>query len=219
MPEDAVYKEGAVIYFERDPADRIFIIRSGMVELTRELGGVPARTIATGEILGLAETLSGHARIASARAVTAVSATAVTADEFRGILAGNFAIGQKLLTGLSSELRDIDEVIVKQMRGGMAQSMGHGVGLRMIADHFRAKGMNRAARYAYGQYLLDAPPGEDRLTATLNLAALCEKDGEHEIALQIYESLCAAHPEDPRPQTAYHRLRSVLEAFGGGERT
>lgn len=215
MAEDVVYKEGAVLYFEGDPAERIYIIRAGLIELTRDVGGVPPQKIAAGEILGLAETLSAHPRIATARAVTSVQAKAVTADEFRNMLSTNFAIGQKLLTALSAELREIDEVIVKQMRGGMAQSLGRGVGLRMIADHFRRKGMNRAARYAYGQFLVDAPPGEERLEAMLNLASLCEKDGEAQIALQIYEALVAEHPQDPRPQASYHRLKNVLEAFGG----
>ncbi len=216
MAEDVVFKEGAVLYFERDPAERIFIIRAGIVELQREVHGVAAQRVAAGEILGLAEVLNETPRIATARAISAVQATAVSADEFRSMLSTNFAIGQKLLTSLCSELRSIDEVIVKQMRGGMAQSLGRGVGLRMIADHFRRKGMNRAARYAYGQFLAETPSGEERLEAMLNLASLCEKDGEHEVALQIYESMVAENPEDPRPQAAYHRLKSVMDAFGGG---
>lgn len=213
--DDMAFKDGAVLFFEHDVAEKIYIMRSGRVELTREVRGGATRVVNAGEIIGMAETLGGSPRIASARAITSVTATAVNSDEFAGMLHTNVAVGLKLLTSLCAELREIDEVIVKEMRGGMAQSQGSGLGLRMIADHFRDKGMTRAARYAYGKFLESAPSGEQRLDAMLQLGSLCEKDGDAEVALQIYEAVSAEYPDDARPQTAYHRLKSVMDVFSG----
>jgi CRP-like cAMP-binding protein len=214
VAEDAAFKEGAVVYFEKDESGWIYILRSGTVELTRELSDALPRRIGAGEILGLADTLGGHERIETARAITNVSATRVDADELRGMLTNNVQIGLKVVTSLCAELREIDEMIVKRMRGGSASSLSRGSGLRMIADHFRRKGMTRAARYAYGRFLETGPVGEERLEGALHLAGLCEKDGEVEIALQIYAGLVEEFPDDARPQASYHRLKSVMDAFG-----
>lgn len=214
MAEDVTFKEGAVIYFEKDEAGWIYILRNGLVELTRELADSLPRRIGSGEILGLADTLGGRERIETARAVTNVSAMRVDPDELRGMLTNNVAIGLKVVTSLCAELREIDEMIVRRMRGGETAAMGHGLGLRMIADHFRRKNMIRAARYAYGRYLETGPTGGDRLDAALHLAGLCERDGEVEVALEIYAGLYNEFPDDARPQAAYHRLKSVIDAFG-----
>jgi CRP-like cAMP-binding protein len=215
MPEEVAYKEGAVLYFENDVSGEIFIIRSGTVELTREVVGVLPRHANAGEIIGLSDSLGGGRRIESARAATNVSATRVSVEDLKGMLSNNVAIGLKVITSLCAELREIDEFIVRRMRGGIAQSFGHGVGLRMIADHFRRKGASRAARYAYGRYLECGPTGEDFLEGALNLANLCEKDGEIEAAMGLYEVHVRDYPDEPRAQSAYHRLKSVMETLGG----
>ncbi len=214
MAEEVAFKEGAVIYFENDSSGPIYVIRGGRVELTREVVGCPPRSATSGEIVGLSDSLGGPGRIANARAVTNVSATKIEPDELRNMLTNNVAIGLKVITSLCAELREIDEMIVRRLRGGAAPSVETASGLRVIADHFRRKGMNRAARYAYGRYLETDPRGEEQLEAAIHLAGLCEKDGEIEVALQIYEGLVQAYPDDARAQAAYHRLKGVMDVFG-----
>ena len=37
--DDMAFKDGAVLFFEHDVAEKIYIMRSGQVELTREVRG------------------------------------------------------------------------------------------------------------------------------------------------------------------------------------
>ncbi|RMH54142.1 MAG: hypothetical protein D6679_14175 [Candidatus Hydrogenedentota bacterium] len=212
--KEEVYKEGAILYFENDPSGRIFIVRSGTVELSREAGDSSPRRIHPGELLGLSDSLGGKRRIGTARAVTNVSANVLDVAELEALLARNVEVALKVITSLCAELREIDEMIVRRMRGGMAGTMSRNAGLRMIADRFRRKNMIRAARYAYARFLETDPSGEERLEAALHLANLCEKDGEPEPALEIYKRLIQEFPEDPRPMGAYERLRGFLETLG-----
>lgn len=215
MSEEVAFREGAVIYFENDASGVIFIIRSGRVELARDVADGGVKTLGPGEILGLSDTLGGPHRIGTARAVNNIAASAIGAEEFRRLVGTNVQIGLKVITSLCAELREIDEMIVKRMRGGLAQGLGRAVGLRMIADHFRRKGMTRAARYAYGRYLETNPVGEERLEAAIHLAGLCEKDGEIEVAQSIYSALMQEFPEDARAQASFHRLQNILDTVKG----
>lgn len=215
MPEEVAFAEGAVIYFENEPSGPVYILRSGRVDLARNVADSIPRQISPGEILGLAESVNASPRIGSARAVTNVTATAVEAEEFRSLLGNNVSIALKVVTSLCAELREIDELIVKRMRGGLISNLGRGQGLRMIADHFRRKNQTRAARYAYGRFLETGPKPEDRLEAALHLAMLCEKDGEIEVAHQIYGQLTQEFPDDARPQSAFNRLQEILNTMYG----
>ena len=215
MASPVSFKEGAVIYFENDPAGTVYIIQSGRVEIVREIQGGGSRQLGQGEILGLADSLGGTACIGTARATEAISATALDVKELKTMLTNNVEIGLKVITSLCSELREIDDLIVQRMRGGVSSVKGDIAGLRIVAEHFQAKGMIRAARYAFGRYLETNPSDDERLEAGLQLAALCEKDGEIEVALQIYSSLSEEFPNDPRPASASERLKGILESFEG----
>ncbi|MEK8023465.1 MAG: Crp/Fnr family transcriptional regulator [Candidatus Hydrogenedentota bacterium] len=214
MADDLLFQENAVIYFERDPSGSIFLIRAGKVELTYEIPGSAPRVLGPGEILGLADSLGEHARIETARAMTDVTASKISVEELRFMLTNNVQIGLKVVTSLCGELRMLDEMIVTRMRGGDTDAYGKGVGLKMIAEHFKQKGMNRAARYAYGKYLDTDPDPMDALDGALQLGSLCERDAEIQLAMEIYEMLAREFASDPRPKLALTRVRQVLDTFG-----
>lgn len=214
MADEVVFKEGAVIYFEKDHPDNIYIIRQGILEQLMEVQGAAPKQLGAGEIVGLSDLFGGQSRISTVRAVTNVTATRIDADEFKGMLTNNTAVALKVITSLCAELREIDELIVRRLRGGSADFIGKSIGLRIIADFFRRKGMNRAARYAYGRYLETDPAGEERLESAMHLAGLCEKDGDIEIALQIYGRLVKEFPDDARALSAFNRLKGVMNVFG-----
>lgn len=214
MADDLLFQENAVIYFERDPSGSIFLIRQGRVELTYEIPGSVPRQLGPGEILGLADSLGPHTRIETARAMTDVTASKISVEELRFMLTNNVQIGLKVVTSLCAELRLLDEMIVNRMRGGDADGGGRADGLRMIADHFRGKSMTRAARYAYGKYLETNPDPEEALDAALQLAMMCERDAEIEVALELYETLGREYPSDERPKQAITRVKQVLDTFG-----
>lgn len=215
MPHEQKFKEGSVIYFENDPSGMIFILRSGGVEIVREISGGGSRNFGPGEIVGLSDSIAGSNRIGTARALGTVSATVLSADELKAMLTTNVEIGLKVITSLCAELRDIDELIVRRMRGGVSVNVEDRDGLRILAEHFREKGLVRAARYAYGRYLETNPDVASRLEASLQLAGLCEKDGEIEAALEIFKNLAGEFPDDPRPKAASERLQSVVDSFQG----
>lgn len=215
MPGEQAFKEGAVIYFEHDVSGDIFLIREGQVELTREVPGSAPRRMGVGEMVGLADALGGGNRIETARALADVVATVITVEELRGMLTANVQIGLKVMTSLCAELREIDEMIVTRMRVGSPEGHHVAEGLSMIADHFSKKGMIRAARYAYGRYLEENPNARDYCDAALALGALCERDGDIQIAMDIYEELLKHFPGEQRCQMAYDRVAKTVQNFGG----
>lgn len=215
MPGEASFKEGAVVYFERDSSGEVYLLRSGQVELVREVPGSTSRRLGAGEMVGLADSLGGGNRIETARAISDTTATVIAIEELRNMLTSNVQIGLKVITSLCSELREIDEMIVLRMRGS-ATDMSHVTqGLLMIAEHFANKGMIRAARYSYGRYLEENPDSDDYCDVALQLAALCEKDGDAEIALNVYESLRERFGDEPRVEAARSRLAGIMENFAG----
>lgn len=204
------------MYFERDSAPDVYLIRSGEVELTREVAGIAPRRLRAGEMVGLADALGGGLRIETARAVRDTTATAIPVDDLRNMLSSNIQIGLKVITTLCAELREIDEVIVTRMRGheSSAPAMA-GDGINMIADHFSKKGMVRAARYAYGRYLEVNPNASDYCDTAIQLGALCEREGDIEIAFDIYSRLRERFASEPRAEAAYRRLEGVMATFRG----
>ncbi len=211
MTGSVEFKQGAVIYFEGDPSGPLYILRSGRIALSRDAVGSPRGTeLGPGDLLGVAEALANHPRIATARAITDCVCLALLPTDLAMQIASNVDVGLKIVTSLSRELREIDDVIVRRLHLDEGGEDAQRRSLRAVGDHFAKLGMYRAARYAVGKYLeADPPDRADYLETGLKLVGICESDGEVGVGADLAEFLAAEFPGDPRPTQAAERLRKI----------
>lgn len=77
---EVTFESGAQIFAEHDAGDRLFIIESGQVELTRD--GASLARLGDGSVLGEIALITGAPRTASAKAVGVVKAFELLAHDF-----------------------------------------------------------------------------------------------------------------------------------------
>ncbi len=82
---DVRFRAGATIFRQEDPADYVYVIESGEVEIVRELvdGTEHLATLGAGQYFGELGAMLGFPRSATARAQVDVVATAMPPHEFR----------------------------------------------------------------------------------------------------------------------------------------
>ena len=76
----AQFKAGEVVFAEGDEGDKMYVIRSGEVEILR--GGHVVETLAPGGIFGEMALIDGSPRAATARAKTACDVAPITEKSF-----------------------------------------------------------------------------------------------------------------------------------------
>ncbi len=102
---------GSVLFHEGDRADRVFVLREGRVKLVAtEANGVETVLAVRqpGDVVGELAAIDGHHRSASAVALTAVTASVVTADRFRSVLEQEPAAAMAMLQVLAARLREAE---------------------------------------------------------------------------------------------------------------
>ncbi len=110
MPSLRKYNSGAIIYFDKDVGDEIFLLKSGKVlikfisEDTGEEISKPARP---GEIFGLKSAIIGVPRGETVMAVEPSEVIAFTTREFEIFASNNPEVLFKTLKALSNQLRNI----------------------------------------------------------------------------------------------------------------
>src|SRR5262249_57734876 len=78
------FAEGQVLFREGDPADRVFRLLSGSVDILRELDGDPILlgTVGAGQFIGEMGVVENRPRSATARAASEVEEEILTPTEF-----------------------------------------------------------------------------------------------------------------------------------------
>jgi CRP/FNR family cyclic AMP-dependent transcriptional regulator len=106
------FESGAVIFTEGDPADVLFVILSGEVELT--LRGASLGVEGKGNIIGEMAMLEAAPRRSTAVARSPVRLAKLERDQFQKLIGENaeFALGS--MTALANRLRAVDRFIVKR---------------------------------------------------------------------------------------------------------
>ena len=117
------FAEGQVLFREGDPADGVFRVLSGSVDIIRELDGEPILlgTVGVGQFIGEMGVVENRPRSATARAASEVEADFLTPSEFLDQIAGSPQAARELIQRLSQRLRDADDRIVNdETRGSRA---------------------------------------------------------------------------------------------------
>ena len=112
-----------VLVREGDPADSVFRLLSGAVDILRELDGDPILlgTVGAGQFIGEMGVVENRPRSATARAASEVEVEILTPTEFLDQIAGSPRTARELIQRLSQRLREANDRIVNdERRGGRA---------------------------------------------------------------------------------------------------
>jgi len=111
--ETAEYGPGDVIYAEGAPADTLFVILAGEVELTvrgRSLG-----VEGQGSIVGEMALLESATRNSTATARSSVKLARLGRREFQQAISENAEFALRAMTVLANRLRAVDQFIIRKM--------------------------------------------------------------------------------------------------------
>jgi CRP/FNR family transcriptional regulator, cyclic AMP receptor protein len=112
------FTEGQILFREGDPADGVFRLISGTVDVFRELDRDPILlgTVGAGQFIGEMGVVENRPRSATVRAASAVEVEFLTPTEFVDEIAGSPRTARELIQRLSQRLREADDRIVNDER-------------------------------------------------------------------------------------------------------
>src|SRR5262249_51227265 len=107
-----------ILFREEDPADSVFRLLSGRVDVLRELDGYPILLgrVGVGQFVGEMGVLENRRRGATARAASEVEAEVLTPSEFLDEIVSSPQTARELIRRLSQRLRQADDRIVNDER-------------------------------------------------------------------------------------------------------
>jgi CRP-like cAMP-binding protein len=108
------FRRGSALFHAGQAGDRVFMITSGEVKLTRVTEGgkeVVLGVRGAGELLGELSAIDGRPRSASAHALTEVETQVVSQRDFRAAVTGNPDAARAVMEILAARLRESDETI------------------------------------------------------------------------------------------------------------
>jgi CRP-like cAMP-binding protein len=106
------YDARTMIFAERDPADVMYVILSGEVELT--LHGEPLGAEGEGGIIGEMAMINSATRSATATTLSKVKLARLDRDEFKSLITDNTEFSLHVMSVLANRLRAVDQYISTQ---------------------------------------------------------------------------------------------------------
>lgn len=107
------YRARSVIYSERDPADALYVVLAGRVELKRR--GHSLGVAEEGGVFGEMAVLEGATRNATAVARTKVRVARLDREQMEDMMRRDTAFSMHVMAELASRLRSVDELISTQL--------------------------------------------------------------------------------------------------------
>ena len=169
MPKPLQYKAGSLIYFQGDPADKVCILQSGIINLTYqdiETGQDVHDTVQPGEFFGVKSALGRYPREENAMAMQDAVIVAFTVPEFEALASANTRIIMKMLKVFSNQLRKIHKQVSSLME---KEEQNPESGLFSVGEYYMKSKNYAQARYVFGRYLTYYPSGRNAVQATNNL--------------------------------------------------
>ena len=165
------FNKGAYIIVEgKQNADHFYIIRSGRVEISKEVEVVQeegVNLLGPGDFFGVVSTMSGHSHIETARALTDCSLISVHKENFGDLIVKNTPVAMKIIQGFSRRMRYLDEALARlTLKQSQEPEIDH---LFYVAEFYAKQSQYNQAHYAYHQYLRLCPQGEHIETAKARL--------------------------------------------------
>jgi CRP-like cAMP-binding protein len=154
------FKRNSYIIVEgKQNADRLFIIRQGKVQISKEAQVVEEDSVlGPGDFFGVVSTMSSHSHIETARALTDVVLISVHKDQYSQLIQNNSAIAMKIILQFSKRMRYLDEALTKlTLKNTADNDTSH---LFKVGEYYAKQNQYNQAFYAYFKYLKYCPHGE-----------------------------------------------------------
>ena len=169
MPKPAQYRSGSVIYFQGDPADKIYILQTGKVSLVYqdiETGADVKDPVQPGEFFGVKSALGRYTREENAYALSDTTVMIFTVPEFEAMAMANSRIIMKMLKVFSNQMRRVHKQVSKVMAKEEQQPAD---GLFHLGEFYLKNKRFSQAKHVFSRYLTFYPSGKDAIQATKNL--------------------------------------------------
>jgi len=169
MPKPAQYRSGSLIYFQGDPADKIYILQTGKVSLVYqdiETGADVRDPVQPGEFFGVKSALGRYTREENAVALSDTTVMIFTVAEFEAVAMANSRIIMKMLKVFSNQMRRVHKQVSKVMA---KEEQPPADGLYNIGEYYLKNKRFSHAKHVFNRYLTFYPSGKNALQATKNL--------------------------------------------------
>jgi len=162
------YKNGAVVYFQAERAEKIFIVQAGYISLasTNIRGEAVQEVVKTGDFFGLKSALGGFPREETATAVSDSRVMVFTVPEFEKFCAANPNILVKMLKVFSNQLRQVNRELA-QIRH--SEAINADEGLYGVAEFYVKHGKYEQANFVLTKYMETYPDGKNAALAEQSL--------------------------------------------------
>ncbi|MDR1240026.1 MAG: cyclic nucleotide-binding domain-containing protein [Treponema sp.] len=169
MPKPLQYRSGSLIYFQGDPAEKVFILQAGKVNLVYqdiETGQDVHDTVQPGEFFGVKSALGRYPREENAVALQDTTIMAFTVPEFEALAMANTRIVVKMLTVFSNQMRRLHKQVSSLME---TEEVNPDAGLFNVGEYYLKNKRFTQAKYVFGRYLTYYPSGRNAAQAAKNL--------------------------------------------------
>ncbi|MFN3603190.1 MAG: cyclic nucleotide-binding domain-containing protein [Leptonema sp. (in: bacteria)] len=170
MPTIKEYTKGAIIYFEGDKSDFIYLLQSGQVVLIySSLDGTKEEKylVKTGEFFGVKSSLGNYPREETAQVLGKARVILLKLDEFRKIALENTRLVLQMSRVFSNELREIHSKIREILKVDSIKDLEFE--LMNVGESFYIAGNIQHAEYVFEKYLVYYPTGKFKERAELLL--------------------------------------------------
>lgn len=174
------YKNGSIVYFEKDKAEDIYVLQKGRVILTFTSvnGNELKEDVRLGEFFGVKSALGKYPREETAQIIGDASLLVFKVPEFEKFVANKTHLIIKMLKVFSSQLRQVHRQLREILGQGEAKNTAFE--LMNVAEVFYKNGNFEHAVYAFQKYIEHYPTGTYAIRAK-ELLDLAQKNSPYPI--------------------------------------
>jgi TolA-binding protein len=169
MPKPFQYRSGSLIYFQGDPADKIYILQTGKINLVYqdiETGVDVKDSVQPGEFFGVKSALGRYPREENAVTLSDTTVMIFTVPEFEAVAMANTRIIMKMLKVFSNQMRRVHKQVSKVMA---KEEQPPADGLYNVGEFYLKNKRFSHAKHVFSRYLTFYPSGKNALQASKNL--------------------------------------------------
>jgi len=221
MPKPLQYRSGSVIYFQGDPADKIFILQNGKVSLGYqdiESGGEIRDSVQPGEFFGVKSALGKYPREENAMALSDTTVMAFTVPEFENVAMANSRIIMKMLKVFSNQMRRVHKHVSRLMA---KEEEPPEDSLFNVGEFYLKNKRFSHAIHVFGRYLTFHPSGKHAVQASKNLeiaenALASYGDGKgpgmaiNSIEAPVKQKASLSPEDSAKAEKAYHEAANLI---------
>jgi CRP-like cAMP-binding protein len=167
------FSKGAYITVEGKKAEFFYIIKSGTVEIQRDVvidDETPSVTLNPGDLFGVVSAMSEHSHIDIAMALSDCVVIGVKSGDYPSLIEKSSSIALKIINGFSERVRLLDEALTKRAFKNAAEiDTSH---LFEVAEYYAKQNKYNQAYYAYSKYILAQPQGNNFATSKERMAKI-----------------------------------------------